>query len=108
MNLPFPGNQSSAVSLSLYGTWPGASYAQRVAQELQSGDAVNIGFGILPTYHAFYWNKVATVTSPGSGTGRDWRSSTAGISVRLCLNAEAFLPSPQQFTYFQGGGLISL
>ncbi len=108
MNLPFRRNQSSAVSLSLYGTWPGAVIAQRVAQELQSGDAVNIGLVFLPTYHAFYWNKVATVTSLAAGTGRDWRSSTAGISVRFASNAEAFLPSPQQFTYFQGVVLISL
>lgn len=79
--------------------------AQRVAQELQSGDAVNIGFGISA-------NVPRILLEQGRHGDVTWlleQGAIGGVPLLefqfgCASNAEAFLPSPQQFTYFQGGG----
>ena len=84
---------------------PARVIAQRVAQELQSGDAVNIGFGISA-------NVPRILLEQGRHGDVTWlleQGAIGGVPLLefqfgCASNAEAFLPSPQQFTYFQGGG----
>ncbi len=79
--------------------------ARRVAQELREGDAVNIGFGISA-------NVPRILIEEGRHGAVTWvieQGAVGGVPLLdfqfgCAANAEAMMPSPHQFTYFQGGG----
>jgi acyl CoA:acetate/3-ketoacid CoA transferase len=79
--------------------------ARRAAMELADDSAVNLGFGIsalVPTIlieegqaEAVTW---AIEQGPVGGV------PLTGFAFGCAANAQAIFPTPQQFTYFQGGG----
>lgn len=79
--------------------------ARRVAQELRHGDAVNIGFGISA-------NVPRILIEEGQHGAVTWvieQGAVGGVPLLefqfgCAANAEAIVPSPYQFTYFQGAG----
>jgi propionate CoA-transferase len=79
--------------------------ARRVAQELHYGDAVNIGFGISA-------NVPRILIEEGRHGDVTWvieQGAVGGVPLLdfqfgCASNAEAIVPSPYQFTYFQGAG----
>ncbi|MBB2969789.1 acyl CoA:acetate/3-ketoacid CoA transferase [Mesorhizobium sp. RMAD-H1] len=79
--------------------------ARRVAQELEAGSAVNLGFGISA-------NVPRILLEEGLHGAVTWaieQGPVGGIPLLdfafgCASNAEAFVPSPYQFTYFQGAG----
>jgi acyl CoA:acetate/3-ketoacid CoA transferase len=79
--------------------------ARRVAQELRYGDAVNIGFGISA-------NVPRILLEEGRDSDVTWvieQGAIGGVPLLdfqfgCAANAEAVMPSPYQFIYFQGGG----
>jgi acyl CoA:acetate/3-ketoacid CoA transferase len=79
--------------------------ARRVAHELHDGDAVNIGFGISA-------NVPRILIEEGRHGAVTWvieQGAVGGVPLLdfqfgCASNAEAIVPSPYQFTYFQGGG----
>jgi propionate CoA-transferase len=84
---------------------PDKVIARRAAMELRAGDVVNLGFGISPLVpyilieegqgDAVTW---AIEQGPVGGVPAD------GFPFGCAYNAQAILSSPQQFTFFQGGG----
>ena len=79
--------------------------ARRVAMELESGSAVNLGFGISANVPRILLEEgrhgdVTWVIEQGPVGGIPLLDFAFGCAS----NAEAFVPSPYQFTYFQGGG----
>src|SRR6266480_7750713 len=79
--------------------------ARRVAQELRHGDAVNIGFGISADVPRILIEE----GRHGAVTWMIEQGAVGGIPLLdfqfgCASNAEAIMPSPYQFTYFQGGG----
>ncbi|MDL2407150.1 acyl CoA:acetate/3-ketoacid CoA transferase [Rhizobium calliandrae] len=79
--------------------------ARRVAQELQSGSAVNLGFGISANVPRILMEEglhgaVTWVIEQGAVGGVPLLDFAFGCAA----NADAFMPSPYQFTYFQGAG----
>ena len=79
--------------------------ARRVAQELRYGDAVNIGFGVSANVPRILLEEgrhgdVTWVIEQGAIGGVPLLDFQFGCAA----NAEAVMPSPYQFTYFQGGG----
>ena len=79
--------------------------ARRVAMELKRGWAVNIGFGISSNVPRILLEEgrhgdVTWVIEQGAVGGVPLLDFKFGCAA----NAEAIMPSPQQFTYFQGGG----
>jgi propionate CoA-transferase len=79
--------------------------ARRVAMELQSGWAVNIGFGISANVPRIFieegrHGEVTWVIEQGAVGGVPLLDFKFGCSS----NAEAFVASPHQFTYFQAAG----
>jgi acyl CoA:acetate/3-ketoacid CoA transferase len=79
--------------------------ARRVAMELREGWAVNIGFGISANVPRILLEegqhgKVTWVIEQGAVGGVPLLDFKFGCSS----NAEAIVPSPYQFTYFQAGG----
>jgi propionate CoA-transferase len=79
--------------------------ARRVAMELADGMAVNIGFGISANVPRILLEegqhgKVTWVIEQGAVGGVPLLDFKFGCSS----NADAFMPSPHQFIYFQGGG----
>lgn len=84
---------------------PGKVIARRVAQELRAGWAVNIGFGISANVPRVLieeglHGKVTWVIEQGAVGGVPLLDFKFGCAS----NAEAFVPSPHQFIYFQAGG----
>ncbi len=84
---------------------PDKVIARRAAMELHAGDVVSLGFGISPLvpYILIEENQGAAVTwaieqGPVGGV------PATGFPFGCAYNAQAILSSPQQFTYFQGGG----
>src|SRR5579863_9592319 len=83
----------------------GKVIARRVAQELRLGDAVNIGFGISA-------NVPRILLEEGQHGAVTWvieQGAVGGVPLLdfqfgCASNAEAIMPSPYQFTYFQGAG----
>lgn len=79
--------------------------ARRVAQELAEGSTVNLGFGISA-------NVPRILLEEGLHDAVTWvieQGAVGGIPLLdfafgCASNAEAFVPSPHQFTYFQGAG----
>lgn len=84
---------------------PGKVIARRVAQELRSGWAVNIGFGISA-------NVPRILIEEGLHGAVTWvieQGAVGGVPLLdfkfgCASNAEAFVASPHQFCYFQAGG----
>jgi propionate CoA-transferase len=79
--------------------------ARRVALELESGSVVNIGFGISANVPRIFLEEgrhgeVTWVIEQGAVGGIPLLDFKFGCSS----NAEAFVASPQQFTYFQAAG----
>ncbi|MDD9858469.1 MAG: acyl CoA:acetate/3-ketoacid CoA transferase [Gammaproteobacteria bacterium] len=79
--------------------------ARRVAMELRAGTAVNIGFGVSANVPRILLEEglhgaVTWVIEQGAVGG----IPLLGFKFGCASNAEAFVPSPQQFCYFQGGG----
>lgn len=79
--------------------------ARRVAMELREGWAVNIGFGISA-------NVPRILLEEGRHGAVTWvieQGAVGGVPLLdfkfgCASNAEAIMPSPHQFTYFQAGG----
>jgi acyl CoA:acetate/3-ketoacid CoA transferase len=79
--------------------------ARRAAMELRKGMTANLGFGIsamvprilLEEGHA---QAVTWAIEQGAVGGMP----LMGFAFGCASNADAFVPSPNQFTYFQGGG----
>lgn len=83
----------------------GKVIARRVAQEMRYGDAVNIGFGISANVPRIFIEEgrngdVTWMIEHGAVGGVPLLDFQFGCSS----NAEAIVPSPVNFTYFQGGG----
>ena len=79
--------------------------ARRVAQELKAGRRVNLGFGISANVPRILLEEglhgaVTWVIEQGAVGGVPLLDFAFGCAS----NAEAIMPSPYQFTYFQGGG----
>ena len=79
--------------------------ARRAALELASGSAVNLGFGISANVPRVLLEEgrhgeVTWVIEQGAVGGMPLLGFAFGCSA----NAEAIVPSPNQFIYFQGGG----
>ncbi|MEM9550244.1 MAG: acyl CoA:acetate/3-ketoacid CoA transferase [Pseudomonadota bacterium] len=79
--------------------------ARRVAQELQTGWAVNIGFGVSANVPRIFLEEgrhgdVTWVIEQGAVGGIPLLDFKFGCAA----NAEAFVTSPHQFSYFQAGG----
>jgi propionate CoA-transferase len=83
----------------------GKVIARRVARELCEGDAVNLGFGVSA-------NVPRILIEEGLHGAVTWlieQGAVGGVPLLdfqfgCAANAEAIMPSPYQFTYFQGGG----
>ena len=73
--------------------------------ELRAGEAVNLGFGISALVPRMLLEEgrhgdVTWVIEQGAVGG----VPLLGFQFGCAANAQAIMPSPQQFTYFQGGG----
>lgn len=93
----------SSFELPAFG--PAKVMARRVAQDLQKGWAVNIGFGISA-------NVPRILLEEGQHGAVTWvieQGAVGGVPLLdfkfgCASNAEAFVASPHQFSYFQAGG----
>jgi propionate CoA-transferase len=79
--------------------------ARRAAMELASGWAANLGFGISANVPRVLLEEglhgeVTWVIEQGAVGGLP----LLGFAFGCAANADAIVPSPDQFTYFQGGG----
>lgn len=79
--------------------------ARRVARELQAASCVNLGFGISANVPRILLEEglhgaVTWVIEQGAVGGVPLLDFAFGCAS----NADAYMPSPYQFTYFQGGG----
>ena len=79
--------------------------ARRAAMELIDGEAVNLGFGISALVPRILLEEgldghVTWVIEQGAVGGMP----LLGFQFGCAANAQAIMPSPAQFTYFQGGG----
>lgn len=93
----------SSFALMEFGT--GKAIARRVAQELKQGWAVNLGFGVSANVPRIFieeglHGKATWVIEQGAVGGVPLLEFQFGCSS----NAEAFVPSAYQFTYFQAAG----
>ena len=79
--------------------------ARRAALELREGEAVNLGFGISAFVPRILHEEgldgaVTWVIEQGPVGGMP----LLGFQFGCAANAQAIIPSPDQFSYFQGGG----
>ena len=79
--------------------------ARRAAMELSRGQTANLGFGI----SAMVPRILLEAGHPQAVTWAIEQGATGGMPLTgfafgCASNADAYVPSPQQFTYFQGGG----
>ena len=79
--------------------------ARRVAMELERGMTVNLGFGVSSNVPRILLEEgqhgaVTWVIEQGAVGG----VPLTGFAFGCAANAEAIMPSPHQFTYFQAGG----
>lgn len=79
--------------------------ARRAAMELHDGDAANLGFGISANVPRILLEEglhgaVTWVIEQGAVGGMP----LLGFAFGCAANADAIMASPQQFSYFQGGG----
>jgi acyl CoA:acetate/3-ketoacid CoA transferase len=94
---------SDAFELAEWGT--DKVIARRAAMELRQGEAVNLGFGISALVPRILLEEgldgaVTWVIEQGAVGGMP----LLGFQFGCAANAQAIVPSPAQFTYFQGGG----
>jgi propionate CoA-transferase len=92
-------------SFALMEFGPGKAIARRVAQELKPGWAVNLGFGVSANVPRIFieeglHGQATWVIEQGAVGGVPLLDFQFGCSA----NAEAFVPSAHQFTYFQAAG----
>lgn len=79
--------------------------ARRAALELKSGEAVNLGFGISALVPRILLEEgLAGEVTWAIEQGAVGGVPLLGFAFGCAANAEAIVPSPQQFVYFQGGG----
>jgi propionate CoA-transferase len=89
-----------------FASWgPEKVIARRTAMELRSGMAANLGFGISANVPRILLEEglhgeVTWVIEQGAVGG----IPLLGFAFGCAANAQAIVPSPNQFTYFQGGG----
>ena len=93
----------SSFSLMEFGT--GKAIARRVAQELKKGWAVNLGFGVSANVPRIFIEEGLH----GQSTWVIEQGAVGGVPLLefqfgCASNAEAFVPSAYQFTYFQAAG----
>ena len=79
--------------------------ARRAAMELRAGQTANLGFGISAMVPRILLEEghpqaVTWAIEQGAVGGMP----LTGFAFGCASNADAFVPSPQQFVYFQGGG----
>ena len=79
--------------------------ARRAALELREGEAVNLGFGISALVPRILLEEgldgaVTWVIEQGAVGGMP----LLGFQFGCAANSQAIIPSPDQFSYFQGGG----
>ena len=79
--------------------------ARRAAMELEAGMTANLGFGICSMVPRILLEEghpraVTWAIEQGAVGGMP----LTGFAFGCASNADAFVPSPSQFTYFQGGG----
>ncbi|MER2508457.1 MAG: CoA-transferase [Amaricoccus sp.] len=79
--------------------------ARRAAMELKDGMTANLGFGICSMVPRILLEEgcpraVTWAIEQGAVGGMP----LTGFAFGCASNADAFMPSPSQFTYFQGGG----
>ena len=79
--------------------------ARRAAMELKAGQTANLGFGISAQIPRILIEEghpqaVTWAIEQGAVGG----VPLTGFAFGCASNADAYMPSPQQFTYFQGGG----
>jgi len=103
-----------AISGEIMRPWDSFNYAEhgiekviarRAAMELSSGQSANLGFGISAIVPRIlleegYPQAVTWAIEQGAVGGMP----LTGFAFGCASNADAILPSPAQFTYFQGGG----
>jgi len=103
-----------AISGQIMRPWDSFSYAEygvekiiarRAAQELRAGMTANLGFGISAMVPRIlleegYPDAVTWAIEQGAVGG----VPLTGFAFGCASNADAFVPSPQQFIYFQGAG----
>ncbi len=79
--------------------------ARRAAMELKSGQTANLGFGISAMVPRVLLEagqeQAVTWTIEQGATGG---MPLTGFAFGCASNADAYVPSPDQFIYFQGGG----
>jgi acyl CoA:acetate/3-ketoacid CoA transferase len=79
--------------------------ARRAAMELAQGDAVNLGFGISPLVPGILLEEgLADAVTWTVEQGPVGGVPLTGFVFGCSANAEAILPSPYQFIYYQGAG----
>ncbi|MEZ5834346.1 MAG: hypothetical protein R3D03_01245 [Geminicoccaceae bacterium] len=79
--------------------------ARRAAMELRRGQTANLGFGVRAMVLAHpAGSRASAGRHLGYRTGCHRWYAVDGFCLRLRFNADAYMPSPQQFIYFQGAG----
>ena len=83
--------------------------ARRAAMELERGMTANLGFGISAMVPRILLEEghpqaVTWAIEQGAVGGMP----LTGFAFGCASNADAYMPSPNQFTYFQGGGFASM
>lgn len=79
--------------------------ARRAAMELRAGQTANLGFGISAIVPRILLEEgQAQAVTWAIEQGAVGGMPLTGFAFGCASNAHAFVPSPNQFTYFQGGG----
>ncbi len=79
--------------------------ARRAAMELRAGQTANLGFGISAQVPRILLEEgQAQAVTWAIEQGAVGGMPLTGFAFGCASNADAFVPSPNQFTYFQGGG----
>ena len=80
--------------------------ARRAARELQAGRRVNLGFGISALVpHVLAETDEEDTVTWAIEQGAVGGLPLTGFAFGCAANPQAIVPSPQQFSFFQGGGL---
>jgi propionate CoA-transferase len=92
-------------SFALMDFGTGKVIARRVAQEMRKGWAINLGFGVSANVPRIFIEEGLH----GAATWVIEQGAVGGVPLLdfqfgCAANAEAFVPSAHQFTYFQAGG----
>lgn len=81
--------------------------ARRVAMELSSGETVNLGFGVSALVpHVMLEEGLADAVTWVIEQGAVGGMPLTGFQFGCAVNPQALVTSPDQFTFFQGGGVI--